>query len=387
VGWWRRSCSRGTGAAAVCGRGELLAALLDIQKVPAIHCITPNIKCKRKKLAIVSVWNPASEQLLPAQMDINALYMDHCELATSEELEKWNFDERGARIPTFPNTWDRDLFLMVPDAMGRSEWEQRSPALSLNEKNIQALQQHAASPKLLDVQRRIMFDVLREKMLVQLISCSGADSVEALCDILRAELKCGVPAPAPTWYVFSTVTMGPRKLGYSACSRRGCLITESVTSAAFKKCGKCRFACYCSEQCQASDWATRHKAICSEAAENRKQMEIVGEMLQKFVTKTQRRSDPKKEKLGDRSAASSASAPTPNSRCIPNAPESPRQLPVTAPSRAHKQILPSDRKFKRELAQPVLRASRCDLVIAVFRCFLKCALLAILLVLVIEWVY
>jgi hypothetical protein len=96
---------------------------------------------------------------------------------------------------------------------------------------------------------------------------------------------------------------------------------------------------------------------------------------------------PKKEKLGDRSAASSASAPTPNSRCIPNAPASPRQLPVTAPSRAHKQILPSDRKFKRELAQPVLRASRCDLVIAVFRCFLKCALLAILLVLVIEWVY
>lgn len=40
--------------------------------------------------------------------------------------------------------------------------------------------------------------------------------------------------------------------------------------------------CHCSEQCQASDWAARHKATCSEAAENRKQMEIVGEMLQKF---------------------------------------------------------------------------------------------------------
>ena len=138
---------------------------------------------------------------------LNALYMDHRELATSEELEQWNFDECGACIPTFPNTWRRDLFLMIPDAMGRSEWEQRSPALSLNEKGIQALQQHAASPKLLDVQRRIMFDVLRQKMLVQLISCSGADSVEALCDILRAELKCGVSAPAPAWYVLSTVTL------------------------------------------------------------------------------------------------------------------------------------------------------------------------------------
>jgi hypothetical protein len=102
---------------------------------------------------------------------------------------------------------------------------------------------------------------------------------------------------------------------------------------------------------------------------------------------TQRRSDPKKEKLGDRSAASSASAPTPDLQCIPNAPASPRQLSVTAPSGAHEQILPSDRKFKREYAQQAVRTSRCDLIIAVFRCFLKCAPLAILLVLVMKWDY
>ncbi len=92
--------------------------------------------------------------------------------------------------------------------------------------------------------------------------------------------------------------------------------------------------CHCSEQCQASDWAARHKATCSEAAENREQMEIVGEMLlipaflaifllgvhsvnlhgsppEVTSRTTQGRSDAKKEKLGHRSAESSASAPNP----------------------------------------------------------------------------
>ena len=109
-------------------------------------------------------------------MDDSDLYTDHRELACSEELEEWDFDERGARIPTYPQTWRKISDLMIPDAMGRSEWEQRSPALGLNEKSIQALEQHAASPMLLDVQRRLIFRRLRSTMLRQLIKVAVAQA-------------------------------------------------------------------------------------------------------------------------------------------------------------------------------------------------------------------
>jgi hypothetical protein len=212
-------------------------------------------------------------------VDINMAYR---EVASPEELEEWDFDERQARIPTFPKSWNRDMFLMIPDAMGRSEWEQRSPALGLNDDTIQDLEQHATNPLLLDVQRRILFQYLRHEMLQQLIGCSGAGSVHDLCEILRAELALGVPTPAPAWYVFSTITMGPRKIGYSACNHRGCLVTESLTSArAFKKCSFCKVPWYCSAACQSSDWAIRHKHICEEAKRSREQLKKVGEFFQK----------------------------------------------------------------------------------------------------------
>ena len=84
-------------------------------------------------------------------MDDTDVYMNHRELASAEELEDWDFDELGARVPTFPAAWNREKRcklsdLMIPDAMGRSKWEQRSPALGLNEKSILALEKHLASP-------------------------------------------------------------------------------------------------------------------------------------------------------------------------------------------------------------------------------------------------
>ena len=217
-------------------------------------------------------------------MDITSVYINHRELASAEELEDWDFDELGARVPTFPASMNREKLsdLMIPDAMGRSEWEQRSPALGLSEKSILALEQHSASPKLLDVQRRRIFRYIREKMLQQLISCSGAGSISDLCEILRSELQCGAPSPAPAWYVFSTISMGPRKIGYSSCSHRGCLITESLTCAPFKKCSKCKLSWYCSEQCQGLDWVARHKVVCEKAAESRKQFEFAGSFFQKL---------------------------------------------------------------------------------------------------------
>ena len=203
-------------------------------------------------------------------MDDAEIYMEHRELASAEELDSppllwgdWDLDEHDANIPTFPATWNGVDHLMIPDAMGRSEWEQRSPALGLNEKSILALERHVANPDLLDVQRRRIFRYMRAKMLQQLIGCSGAGSVSDLCSILRSELQSRVPAPAPAWYVFSTITMGPRKVGYSACSNRNCLVTETATSAPFK-CSKCGVSWFCSEQCQALDWVARHKLECNE---------------------------------------------------------------------------------------------------------------------------
>jgi hypothetical protein len=220
-------------------------------------------------------------------MNASEMYYDHRELANAAELEEWDFDERRANVSTFPKSWHQELIkladLLIPDAMERKDWEQRSPALGLNKKSIRALEQHAANPLLLDVQRRKIFRRIREHMLRQLISCSGAATVNDLCGILLAELKCGVPAPAPSWYVFSTITMGPRKIGYSACSNRDCLVAECLTSArAFKKCSNCKVPFYCSEACQASDWTARHKFVCNEAQKSRKELEQAGAFMQRL---------------------------------------------------------------------------------------------------------
>ena len=41
----------------------------------------------------------------------------------------------------------------------------------------------------------------------------------------------------PKWYVYSTVTMGPRKIGYDRCENRTCFRTETIDQK-FSKCSK-----------------------------------------------------------------------------------------------------------------------------------------------------
>ena len=55
--------------------------------------------------------------------------------------------------------------------------------------------------------------------------------------------------------------MGPRKIGYDPCERRGCLRTETCEGKKFSKCGGCRVPFYCGRDCQAADWAARHKKV------------------------------------------------------------------------------------------------------------------------------
>ena len=116
-------------------------------------------------------------------------------------------------------------------------------------------------------------------MLRNLIPCSDISSIEELCTILRAEIESGVPSLVPKWYVYSTVTMGPRKIGYYSCCKVGCMRTEDFTTK-FSSCGNCHLAPYCSRECQISDWKARHKKICNQAAEQREQTKKVGKMMQ-----------------------------------------------------------------------------------------------------------
>jgi hypothetical protein len=216
-------------------------------------------------------------------MDLTGAMMDIPGLATAEEREEWEHDPSDDIIPTMPDWW-HDLTLrrlggMSPEAMCRKEFEARPPALGLTAADIDALEAHSQDPQLTPVQKRECFQVLRSTLLRQLIPASGCASVADLCGVLRAELESGTPAPVPEWYVFSSTTMGPRKIGYDCCVARGCLKTETVESK-FSKCSQCKQAYYCSRECQLSDWKARHKKICKTVSEGREKIAKVGKMMQ-----------------------------------------------------------------------------------------------------------
>jgi hypothetical protein len=133
--------------------------------------LSPNIRMELIAAGYIAS-SSISLDILGSIMEDTTVYMGHRELATAEELEDWDFDEQTARVPSFPASWNQNKRklsdLMFPDAMGRSEWEQRTPALGLNEKSILViLKLHSASPDLLDVQRRRIFRYMRAHMLQQ----------------------------------------------------------------------------------------------------------------------------------------------------------------------------------------------------------------------------
>jgi hypothetical protein len=213
-------------------------------------------------------------------MDLN--YGDFPDLMTPEELEDWHHEPSDDVVSTLPPFW-RSMFIMStgrsPEAEYRKDFEARPPALGLTGAQINELEAHGNHPQLLPTQRRSLFGNVQSTMLRHLIPASGCATLADLCHALREELQGGTPAPVPDWYVYSTKTMGPRKIGYDACEHRGCLNTETV-GAKFSKCSKCRMACYCSRECQGSDWKARHRKVCQAAAKQRDMMARVGEKMQ-----------------------------------------------------------------------------------------------------------
>ena len=114
---------------------------------------------------------------------------------------------------------------------------------------LDAMSAHEKNTEYLPVQRRCIFRRLRGAMLRQLIPCSGCSTIDDLCNVLKAEIESGIPAPVPKWYTYSTVTMGPRRIGYYHCSTRGCFQTETVERK-FSVCSGCSLPFYCSKACQ-----------------------------------------------------------------------------------------------------------------------------------------
>ena len=213
-------------------------------------------------------------------MSAEDLYMDRPDLRTPEETEDDHYGRRDNDLPDVLQHYIRSFAGDgTPEAEYRKDFEARKPALGLTEEDLVELESHWELPGLEPVQKRRYFRMLRNKVLRMLIPCSGCADVPALVAVLRAELESGVPAAVPDWYTFSTVTMGPRKIGYDVCNNRGCFECEDLERK-FSRCGGCKLPFYCSRKCQRADWKARHKHVCKNAAADAGGMADVSKMMQ-----------------------------------------------------------------------------------------------------------
>ena len=214
-------------------------------------------------------------------MNPHDIYMENESLMTPAEKAIFRLKPNSCAIPDIPRSYLALLRsdLPTPDAMDRVKFESRAPALGLTASALDEIEAHEKNPKFTAPQRGRLYISLRNSMLRALIPCSGASDIPGLVSVLRKELVS--MSPVPEWYLYSTVTMGPRKLGYDYCSTRGCTATEDL-AVHFSLCGRCKVCVYCSRECQLKDWNERHKAVCKKAAAQREQMNSVGKMMQRL---------------------------------------------------------------------------------------------------------
>jgi hypothetical protein len=219
-------------------------------------------------------------------MDASMLYFDKPGLLTEEEREDAEFDPSSIVLPVIPPSFHHDYDRARPDAEGREAFERRTPALGFKSRDLDGMAARFESGSVSQSQRRMEFGVLRSAMLSNLIPCSGVKDFAGLLGILRAELASGVPAPVPSWYEYSTVKFGPRRMGYYACDARGCFVTEDAART-FSKCGGCGLPKYCSRECQAADWKARHKFACKKGQKSAKQTEDTAAALERMLARFQ----------------------------------------------------------------------------------------------------
>lgn len=218
-------------------------------------------------------------------MNIGELYNEREDLMSPEEREEYNFDPQMASIPTVSDPLREWLYGeddATPEAATRRAFERRPPALGITDAILKEYREHWA--RLPPIQKRMLAKTLHGRMLRMLISCDGLDprDLEGHLQILEAERASGTPSPVPDWYEYSTVTMGPRKIGYDGCSAHGCFRTERHDQPQFARCSRCKVAIYCGRECQRKDWTERHKQVCKSAAKKRDGIAKLGMMMQRL---------------------------------------------------------------------------------------------------------
>ena len=161
-----------------------------------------------------------------------------------ERREEWNHNPQDDKIPTYSpklRAWLVENLndIPPPDAEYKSKFLARKPALAATPDLLKELEDHFH--RVTPLQQRMLLGAIREKMLRQLIPCSGAITFEDHTKILKAEMASGTPSPVPDWYEFSAVQFGPRRIGYYQCENQGCYKTETVDKS-FSRCVKCKLA-------------------------------------------------------------------------------------------------------------------------------------------------
>jgi hypothetical protein len=74
------------------------------------------------------------------------------------------------------------------DEKGKEVLLKRKPALGWTREEIASFHQHVDDPRLLPVQRRILFQSMQNALLSNLISCNGAGTLEELVALLEKEV-------------------------------------------------------------------------------------------------------------------------------------------------------------------------------------------------------
>lgn len=218
-------------------------------------------------------------------MNIDAALELEETLMTPEEREDFLHDPSKDTMDEIPRWFlHKTIRSPTPDESGRVMFEKRKPAFGLTLSQIGQLEQHAQHPGMTEGGKRRFFRILRETMCRNLISPSDCSTTLELCNILRAEVESGVPAPVPEWYVFSEVRYGPRRMGYRKCDNRGCFKTETLlVESIFPQCSRCKKATYCSRDCQAADWKNRHKILCKQAKAEMHHMQLASAVLEGYA--------------------------------------------------------------------------------------------------------
>ena len=236
---------------------------------------------------------------LTMAMGIDDVYFDHPELWTEfERREHADDDVVGAPLyhsilPPFLASVNNKEFDLTADGFGKEDFDKRLPAFGWTNTELDQLISSAGES---DFHDYYIHKNLRRKMCRRLICCSGAKTTKELCEILRAEIESGVPAPVPDWYIFSNVRYGPdtgkgRRFGYNKCANMNgdhmCYETEDMQRQ-FSQCSQCKLAVYCSEKCQRQDWKARHKVVCKKAKKQHDRTMKASSFLDAFARKFDR---------------------------------------------------------------------------------------------------